>query len=58
VEETQAPPSAGAIPDRVANAPGFKEMAAQAPAAKAAAASCICLDWLRKGSESERFRQY
>jgi hypothetical protein len=46
------------IPATVGNAPGFKEMAAPAPAANAAAASCICLEFLKKDPEIDRFFQY
>ena len=58
VQETQAAETAGMIPCHAANAPGFKEMAAPAPAANAAAATCICLEFLKKEPEIERFFQY
>jgi hypothetical protein len=49
---------AGSIPSAAANAPGFKEMAAAAPRANAAAASCIFLKFLMKDPAIERFHQY
>jgi hypothetical protein len=58
VQETQAAMTAGMIPANPANTPGFKEMAAPAPAANAAAAIRICLEFLKKESEIERFFQY
>jgi hypothetical protein len=58
VQETQAAVTAGMIPDNPAKAPGFKEMAAPAPAANAAAAICIRLEFLKKDPEIERFFQY
>jgi hypothetical protein len=58
VQETQAAETAGRIPAHAANAPGFKEMAAPAPTANATAAICICLEFLKKEPEIERFPQY
>ncbi len=58
VQLTQAAETAGTIPANAANAPGFKEMAAPAPAANATAAICICLEFLKKKPEIERFFQY
>jgi hypothetical protein len=40
------------------NGPGFKEMAAQIPAAKQAVHRASCLDFLRIAPASERFLQY
>jgi hypothetical protein len=57
-EEIHAPASAGTSPAAQANAPGFKEMAAPAPAANQSAASCIRRESFKKGPESERFLQY
>jgi hypothetical protein len=57
-EEIHAPASAGTTPTAQAKAPGFKEMAAPAPAANERAASCIRLKSLKKGPESDRFLQY
>jgi hypothetical protein len=55
VEATQAPAMAGTSPAAAARAPGFKEMAAPAPAANAAAATRILQEFLRNYPEIERF---
>ncbi len=58
VLENQAAATAGTIPATAANVPGFKEMAAPAPAANATAATRICLEFLKKGPGIGRFFQY
>jgi hypothetical protein len=58
VHENPAAATAGTIPANAANAPGFKEMAAPAPAANATAAICICLEFLKKEPEIERYFHY
>jgi hypothetical protein len=58
MEETQPPQTTRRSPAAAENSPGFKEMAARAPAANATAASCTWLKFFNNRPAIERFLQY